>query len=102
MWQNEGINLEKISREIKVDKALSTRNIQKLIELGYLEKLSDQNDCRACRLFLTEKAKELIPVIINEIHLWINDITQDLTQEEIALLDTMLEKILTRAQEKNI
>ncbi|QHQ61641.1 MarR family transcriptional regulator [Anaerocolumna sedimenticola] len=102
LWQNEGINLEKISREIKVDKALSTRNIQKLIELGYLEKLSDQKDCRACRLFLTDKAKEVIPIIKDEIHLWISDITQDLSREEIDLLDTMLEKILTRAKVKKI
>ena len=102
LWQNEGINLEKISREMRVDKALSTRNIQKLIESGYLEKLSDLNDCRAYRLFLTDKAKDVIPIIKEEIHLWISNITQDLSQEEIKLLDSMLEKILSRAEEKKL
>ncbi|MGB8451766.1 MAG: MarR family transcriptional regulator [Anaerocolumna sp.] len=102
LWQDEGINLEKISRKVNVDKALSTRTIQKLIELAYLEKLTNQQDSRACRLFLTEKGKNVIPIIKKEIDLRIDSITMDLSQEEKVLLDSMLEKILIRAEQKKL
>lgn len=99
LWQNEGVNLEKISRRVHVDKALSTRNIQKLIELGYLEKLADPQDSRACRIFLTEKGKETIPSIKKEISLWIDTITLDLSPQEKDILNIMLEKVLSRAEQ---
>lgn len=98
LWQNEGVNLEKISRRVHVDKALSTRNIQKLIELKYLVKLSNPQDSRACRLFLTEKGKEIIPFIKKELQLWIDSITLDLSSEEKDILSIMLEKIRNRAE----
>lgn len=102
LWQDEGINLEKISRKVNVDKALSTRSIQKLIELEYLEKLSDKQDSRACKLFLTEKGRDVVPLIKNEINLRVDSITLDLTPEEKGLLDSMLEKILLRAEQKKL
>ncbi len=102
LWQDEGINLETISRKVNVDKSLSTRNIQKLIELGYLEKLSNLQDCRAYRLFLTDKGKEVIPLIKSEINLWIDAITLDLSQEEKDALDSTLEKIQKRAEQKRL
>lgn len=102
LWKDEGINLEKVSRKINVDKALSTRNIHKLIELGYLEKLTNRKDCRACRLFLTKNGKDLVPVIKNELNLWINRITLDLSEQETNLLNSLLEKILIRAEKTEI
>ncbi len=99
LWQNEGVNLEKISRRVHVDKALSTRNIQKLIELGYLEKLADPQDSRAYRIFLTEKGKKIIPSIKKEISLWIDTITLDLSPQEKDILNIMLEKVLSRAEQ---
>jgi len=98
----EGINLEKISRKISVDKAMSTRTIQKLIGLGYLEKISDLQDSRACKLFLTDKAKEVIPQIKKEVSLWIDNITLDLSQEELKLLEDSLDKIMKRAEQKRL
>lgn len=102
LWKAEGINLEKISRKANVDKAMSTRTIQKLIESGYIEKLSDLQDSRAYRLYLTDKGKEAVPVIKSEINLWIDSITIDLSPDEKALLDSMLEKILIRAEQKRL
>ncbi len=102
LWEDEGINLEKISRKVNVDKAMSTRTIQKLIDLGYLKKYSDLQDLRAYRLFLTDKAKEIIPSIKNEIALWIDNITTDLSRKEKKSLEFMLEKILERAEQKKV
>jgi DNA-binding MarR family transcriptional regulator len=102
LWGEEGINLEKLSRKIMVDKALSTRAIQKLIQLGYLEKVPDEQDLRAYRLFLTEAGRKVVPCVMNEIHQWNECITMDLNNEEKDLLNSFLDKILNRASQKKL
>lgn len=93
----EGINLDSISKKINVDKAMSTRSVQKLIDLGYIKKQTDAKDCRACQLFLTDEAREIIPSIKSELLLWNKEITADLTKEELVLFDQLLDKIFARA-----
>jgi len=93
----EGINLECISKKVNVDKAMSTRSVQKLIDLNYIVKHTDAKDSRACQLFLTDKAKEIIPAIKSELVLWNKEITADLSNEEIILFVELLEKIFARA-----
>lgn len=102
LWEEEGINLEKLSRKIMVDKALSTRAIQKLIQLGYLEKVTDEQDLRAYRLFLTEAGKKIVPDVKEKIHQWNEGITMDLNKEEKDVLNTFLDKILERASQKKL
>jgi DNA-binding MarR family transcriptional regulator len=102
LWGEEGINLEKLSRKIMVDKALSTRAIQKLIQLGYLEKVPDEQDLRAYRLFLTEAGRKVVPCVMDEIHQWNECITMDLNNEEKDLLNSFLDKILNRASQKKL
>ncbi|SHO49356.1 MarR family winged helix-turn-helix transcriptional regulator [Anaerocolumna xylanovorans] len=96
----EGINLEKLSRRIHVDKAMSTRTIQKLILLGYIKKLPDSKDQRACKLYLTDKAKEAVPVIRKALYDWIDQITVDIPEDKLEELYGMLDTILARAEEK--
>lgn len=92
--KNEGINQNKISKELGYDKAMSARTITKLIKLGYLDRREDEADSRAYRLFLTEKAKLTIPKILKEIHKLVNLITKDLSEEEKIITADSLNKIL--------
>lgn len=96
----EGINLEKLSRRIHVDKAMSTRTIQKLITLGYIKKLPDKKDQRSCKLYLTDKAKEAVPTIRKALNDWIDQITLDIPEDKLKELYSMLDTILDRAEEK--
>ncbi|MFV0343848.1 MAG: MarR family winged helix-turn-helix transcriptional regulator [Anaerocolumna sp.] len=93
----EGVNLDCISKKIKVDKAMTTRSVKKLMDLEYIEKCTDAKDSRACQLFLTDKARCIIPHIQAEIAIWNKEITSDLSQEEIELFDQLLDKIFIRA-----
>lgn len=95
--ENEGINQNKISRELNVDKAMSARTIKKLIELGYLSKIGDEYDSRAYKLYLTEKARNVIPQIIEERRKWINCITEGLDEQEKIVLVKLLGKVLNNA-----
>ena len=92
--ENEGISQNKISKELGYDKAMSARTITKLIKLGYLDRKEDESDSRAYKLYLTEKAKVIIPKILNEIHKLVNLITVDLNEEEKIITIDSLNKVL--------
>lgn len=99
--KNEGICQNRVSERIGNDKAMSTRIIAKLIKLGYVVRNEDKKDSRAYNLYLTEKAKRILPKIKEEIALLIDIITQDLTEEEKQITLTSLKKILDKALELN-
>ncbi len=96
--KNQGITQIKLSREVGNDKAMSARTITKLIESGFVYKKQDEKDCRAYNLYITEKAKELIPKIREEIHGIVDLITEDLTEEEKMITSKSLFKILEKTQ----
>jgi DNA-binding MarR family transcriptional regulator len=96
--KNEGISQNKLSKEIGNDKAMSARTITKLIELDFVHKKQDERDSRAYNLYLTAKAKELIPKIREEIQTVVNLVTEDLTEEEKSITTKSLKKILDRTQ----
>ena len=96
--KNEGISQNKLSKEIGNDKAMSARTITKLIELDFVYKKQDERDSRAYNLYLTAKAKELIPKIREEIQNLVNLVTEDLTEEEKSITTKSLKKILDKTQ----
>lgn len=96
--KNEGISQNQISKELNVDKAMSARAIKRLIELGYISKDVDMEDSRAYRLFLTDKAKVIIPEIVVEIGKWVDIITKNSSDEEQKLAVDFLHKALVNAK----
>ena len=92
--KNEGISQNKLSKEVGNDKAMSARTITKLIEIDFVHKKQDERDCRACNLYLTAKAKALMPKIREEIQTVVNVLTEDLTEEEKLITTESLKKIL--------
>lgn len=61
-----GINLIELSNLLKVDKATTTKAIQKLIHEGYVLRKRDNEDKRIWHLFPSAKAQESYPYIIEE------------------------------------
>lgn len=87
-----------MSREVGNDKAMSARTITKLVESGFVYKKQDEKDSRAYNLYVTEKAKELIPIIRGEIRGLVDLIAEDLTEEEKIITLKSLFKILEKTQ----
>ena len=92
--KEEGINQNKVSKELGCDKAMSARTITKLIALGYIYKNEDEADSRAYKLFLTEKAKLILPKIREDISNLVALITKDINIEEKLITMDSLKKIL--------
>lgn len=96
--KNEGITQNKLSKEVGNDKAMSARTIIKLIDLDFVYKKQDERDSRAYNLYLTEKAKGLIPEIRKDIRTVVDLVTEDLTEEEKFITTKSLKKILDKTQ----
>ncbi|WP_430866080.1 MarR family winged helix-turn-helix transcriptional regulator [Clostridium butyricum] len=96
--KNEGISQIQISREIGNDRAMSARTINKLIESGFIYKVQDEKDSRAYKLYLTSKAKEVLPLIHIEIQKTIHCITEDLTEDEKDITMRALKNIFEKTK----
>ncbi len=95
---NDGMNQNQISRELNVDKAMSARELKKLIQKGYVKKEADKNDTRAYKLSLTDQGRRIIPEIHRELSIWNNAITSGLEEEEKEELLRMLDVVLQEAR----
>lgn len=96
--KKEGISQNKISEAIGNDKAMSARTITRLIELGYVYKMQDERDSRAYKLYLTTKAKDIMPQIHTEIQTLLSLITADLSEDEKQITLMSLRKIFNKTQ----
>lgn len=97
--RKEGVSLHQLSRKIGNDKAMTTRTIKRLIELQYVYKVGKEGDCRAYQLYLTEKAKGLLPEINRKTQEIVDLITVDLSQEEKDITLSSMRKIFMRTQQ---
>lgn len=98
LFKNEGINQNQISRELNVDKAMSARELKKLIQKGYVKKEADKEDTRAYKLYLTDQGRTIIPDIWGELSIWNNAITSGLEKKEKEELLRMLELVMQEAR----
>ncbi|KIL09802.1 MarR family transcriptional regulator [Clostridium botulinum] len=94
--KNEGISQICISKEIGNDRAMSARTINKLVESEFVYRVQDEKDSRAYKLYLTSKAKEIIPLVRIEIKKLIGLITEDLTEDEKNIAMKILKSIFEK------
>ncbi|WKY45148.1 MarR family transcriptional regulator [Eubacteriaceae bacterium ES2] len=93
LFDNNGINQEKLTELVKIDKANTARAVNKLVAEGYVTKTVSDKDKRAYQLYTTEKA-EIIKADLNVIFdSWNNILLNGLTVEEENLLAFLLDKI---------
>ncbi len=58
--EHEGITMQELAQSGEVDKGTVTKSIQRLIEQGYVQARTDDNDRRIKRLYTTEKVAEVM------------------------------------------
>lgn len=97
LCHEDGINQNQLSKELCVDKAMSARELKKLIQKGYVKKEIDHKDTRAYKLYLTEEGRAVIPAIQKEMSLWNDAITKGLDEKEKEDLMRLLEVVLKEA-----
>lgn len=61
--QNEGLNQMELSNRLKIGKATITKGVNALAKQGFLIKEKDLLDKRIFRIYLTQKGKDIIPIM---------------------------------------
>ena len=65
LHRNDGINQERLSQLLELDKTTTARAVAKLLTLGIVQRKTDPADNRSYLIHLTTKGRELVPVIQN-------------------------------------
>lgn len=97
---NPGICQEEMTAYMCVNKSNIARQVAVLEEAGYIERKTCSKDRRVIRLYPTEKTRALEGEILQVMESWQKHVLQDISEEELATLETLLEKIRQRALEE--
>ena len=93
LYIKDGKNQEEISEILKIDKGTTARALKKLEEEGFVTRIKDENDKRANKIYLNNKAKEVEDGVLDVLIDWNKQITKTLTKEEEDVLKNLLEKV---------
>lgn len=65
LWMEDGINFSDLANRVAIDVSTLTGIVDRMERVGFVERRPDPKDRRAVRLFLTAKAKETGPGILD-------------------------------------
>lgn len=91
--RHPGTTQDSIATHMYVDKSNVARRIKQLEELSHIRRETDAADRRQNNLYLTDKGKEMIPLIKTYLSQWGQTVAADLTEEERSQLLTLLFKM---------
>lgn len=92
-----GISQDQLSRRICINKSNIARQLAALEEDGFVRRTPAAEDKRVMRLYPTEKTLALMPRIREITDRWEQCLTQDLTEDEVELLSSILGRMMVRA-----
>lgn len=88
--EHPGINQNRLSELVRVDKTTTTKAIQKLEALGYIDRTTDGEDGRARLLSPSPKAREIYDVLIDDENDNLDVCLSGFRDEEIRLVSELL------------
>jgi len=94
----DGINQETLTENLGVDKATISRAVKGLLKKGYLIRKKSAEDGRVYLIFLSEKAREIKPVVEKIYQEWFSLIMVDIPDEEKRIMIKNLKKMYNLVQ----
>ncbi|WP_069998988.1 MarR family winged helix-turn-helix transcriptional regulator [Cellulosilyticum sp. I15G10I2] len=94
LYERDGISQEELSQKLMIDKGTTARAIDKLEKAGYVMRRKNPEDRRAYNIFITDKAREIQPVLHKMLASWTDILVSDLSEEERAMLYRIMEKMV--------
>ena len=91
--KHNGVNQERLSTILGLDKANITRAVTKLQNEGYIIRKPDAEDKRVWHIFLTEKGNDILPVLLGILNEWSSKIVEGLSSHQVNLLANDLVKM---------
>ncbi|WP_340820397.1 MarR family transcriptional regulator [Methanolobus sp. WCC4] len=88
----DGCSQESLARYLNLSKATATRAIAALEKEGYVFRERDDDDRRIYRVFISDKGREIIPLINSTLHEWNGILLSEFSEEEEAIFRKLLDK----------
>ena len=92
-----GLSQEQIARRIYIDKSNVTRHLAALEREGFIERKQSKADRRVSLVYPTQKAYDILPYVRQITREWNEYLTDGWTEEEIATLKALLDRVSERA-----
>lgn len=90
---NEGLSQNELSKILDFNKGAIAKLVKTLVEGGYITKTLDEHDKRAHKLYLTDKGRKVIPKLFEFESQWTEKVIENISDDELKTLETILEKI---------
>jgi DNA-binding MarR family transcriptional regulator len=91
-------SVSEVGEQLGVTNAAASQAVDRLVQMGLIERKEDPEDRRAKRLALTQKGRTLIEAGIEARSNWIEGLTDDLTPEQQNRIISALTKITEAAR----
>lgn len=96
--QLPGITQEALARRIFVNKSNVTRQLAYLEKIGYIERRMDDSDRRKMRVFPTQKAQDILPMIEAMLVDWNEELLSQVPVDERDMMLVNLQKMMDHAE----
>ncbi|MEE9418663.1 MAG: MarR family transcriptional regulator, partial [Desulfatiglandaceae bacterium] len=93
LWEEEGLSAGDIGKKLVLDNATLSGVLDRMTEKGWIVKEPDDEDKRFIRVYLTDKARKLKPLLIEKRELANDEILSGLRLEEKVLLKRLLRDV---------
>ena len=97
--QHPGITQDQIALDLHVNRSSVTRQLAFLEDNGFITRQRSASDRRAVEVYPTEKCMEVLPHIKDSFREWRQELTVNLTEEQLATLEELLDLVAKRAEE---
>jgi len=82
IYEDSGINQEKITQHLSISKTATSKIVKKLIELNLITREKSSNDKREFQLSLTKEGKILRELLLKKVEGWENEVLKNYKEEE--------------------
>ena len=98
LHDEEGLRQEDLRAESGLDKTTVAHAVKRLVQLGYVSRKRSPADGRSYSLALTDKAKALVPSVIDAISEWETGLTSDFSVDELRTVENYLRRMAANAE----
>lgn len=93
LWMGDGINIGELGGRVFLDSSTLTGIIDRMEKSGYVERRPSPDDRRSTLIFLTDKAKEVGPMILEFADELDTNLRQPFSQKEVAVFENVLRSL---------
>lgn len=102
LYRHDAVSQEEISAYLQVDKALTTRTIQSLLEKGLVTKKKDEKDKRCNKISLTQKGQDMREAMVEKFVGWNKIMLEGMDEAKRDLLFELLEEMVEKTEQHDL